>query len=349
MNGTTPDRLAHDNVRLILETYIDKHNPETSYPWFTDPKMVEVGVAADLYDAPKNECLCGHTHKSHRDDVFGEHNEGSCTFCQCDAYQNKVVHVGVLDILGTSRSTNDLCPVDHKTTGQLNARFVHQYEMDSQLSGYMWQASQLMRKPCHVAFINAIELGVIPSSNRKCPAHGVEYAECGPEHVKFQVIGPIERTDRQIEEWREGAIVLALKYRRLLTHTHKSIHKVRMEGTFNGGCAYCEFREWCIGDRQPKQVEKMFIQRVWAPWERVPNVVKKPDPRVLYVDNSTLKAVASCSTQALMRYGLGWSSAEQSGPLNAGTAVHAGLERWFKGGTTSQALDAFDKAFVEDE
>jgi hypothetical protein len=343
MNGNAPDRLAHANVRLILETYLDKHHPDTSYPWLTDPKNVEVGVAAELYVTKL--CFCGHDEDAH--DKFTDPHEGFCDACDCTSFQNKLVHVGVLDILGTSRSTGDLCPVDHKSCSQLNARFVHQYEMDSQLSGYMWQASQLMRKPCHTAFINAIEIGVVPSSNRKCPAHGVEYAECGPEHIKFQIIGPIERTDRQIEEWRAGAIALALKYRQLLTHTHKSIHKVRMEGTFNGSCAYCEFREWCIADRPSKQVDKMFTQRPWKPWERVRSVVKKPDPHTLYVDNSTLKTAASCSTQALMRYGLGWSSTEQHGPLNTGTAVHKGLEVWFKGSSNTQALDAFDEIYQE--
>jgi hypothetical protein len=47
------------------------------------------------------------------------------------------------------------------------------------------------------------------------------------------------------------------------------------------------------------------------------------------VDNSTLSAVAQCSTAALMRYRFGWT-VEDSAPLEAGTAVHLALDTWVK-------------------
>lgn len=344
------DRLSHANVRAVLQAYLER-NSISAFPWITKPANVEIGVAFELFAA--KQCLCGHSRVAHMKQrrIHDKVEWVQCDRCMCTVYQDRIAHVGRLDILGQLREDpRVLCPVDHKTTGQINARFVQQYTMDSQLSGYLWDASQLTGKPAHemVAFINAIELSVMPTSDRKCAAHGVPYAECGPEHVKFQIVGPIERTRRQIEEWRETAIELALRYRRLLHHTPASIHEVRTEGTFNGSCGYCEFREWCLADRPAKQVPHMFVQSRWDLWKHAGVKGKRPDPRVLYVDNSILRTMASCSTQALMRYGLGWTGAEQSGPLGAGIAAHAALEHWFKGGSADDALAVFDQAYTPD-
>lgn len=308
------DRLDATNIRTILEAWFDK-NPIDALPWLIDPKRVEVGVSATLFNSSK----------------------GTIVFC------------GQLDLLATMREDGEtLTPVDHKTTGQLNARFVNQYTMDSQQSGYDWLASQLTGTPIRVSYINAIELSLLPNSDRKCAKHGVPYFECSPEHMNAQVIGPIERTEHQIEEWQDEAIGLAIKYRRLLANYDlESLHDVPKEGTFNGSCSYCEFREFCNIDRPIKQVPRMFVQSKWEPHKRIHT--RKPRPNEFWVDNSTLKSAASCSTQALMRYGWGYTNAEQTGPLGAGTAVHKSLETYFKGGTVEEALAAFDETYQQEE
>lgn len=51
----------------------------------------------------------------------------------------------------------------------------------------------------------------------------------------------------------------------------------------------------------------------------------------LYVDNSTLKAVAACPTQALLRYGLGYCSRGERIAADCGTAVHEALALWLRG------------------
>ena len=61
---------------------------------------------------------------------------------------------------------------------------------------------------------------------------------------------------------------------------------------------------------------------------------------ILYVDNSTLSAT-SCSTEALMRYGHGYTSADERAYLKAGTSGHAAVACWFRGGTKDEALDVF--------
>lgn len=341
MTMQTPDRLAPENIRMILSSWMERHNAE-SFPWITDPKMVEVSVCAPLFEADNNICICGHKH----DDL----GHAPCKTCTCPRWVKTIYHVGKLDLLGRLRSEPAiLCPVDHKTTGKIDGRFVQQFTLDSQMSGYLYDASHLSGKPVNTCFINAIEFSVVPTSTRKCPLHGVPYEECGPsEHIKYQVIGPIERTDRQIAQWKETAIGLAIRYHRLCGESLKTMSYVRQDGTFNGSCGFCEFREYCLADRAPKQVPLMYEQRAWSPVEHVfgPKGLKKSDPLGLYVDNSILAATARCSTQALMRYALNWTNAEQTGPLGAGTAAHKCLEIWFQGGTEKEALEAFDNAYA---
>lgn len=344
LNAQRPDRLDADNIALILAGWFDRHNFD-SFPWITDPKRVEVGVSALLMQG-EDRCLCGHAKADHTHKGV----VGACDECLCHRYIENIYHVGKLDLLGTLRSdAKSLCPVDHKSTGKIDGRFIQQFTLDSQMTGYIYDAAHLSGKPVSTCFINAIELSLIPTSTRKCPAHGVPYEECGPsEHLKFQVIGPIERTRRQLDEWRETAIFLARRYHKLCSESLASIHEVRQEGTFNGGCGYCEFREWCLADRAANQVPHMFTQARWSPVGHVFGQagLAKADPYGLYIDNSTLKSVAACSTQALMRYGLHWTADEQSNPLLAGTAVHAALECWFKGGSADAALKVFHERYT---
>jgi hypothetical protein len=340
LDTTPPDRLSPDNIRCILTGWMERHNLN-SFPWITDPTRVEVGVCAPLFST-KTGCICGHRKK--------EHSTQGCGECFCPRYVENIYHVGKLDLLGTLQTDpTTLCPVDHKTTGKIDGRFIQQFTLDSQMTGYLYDASHIAGKPITTCFINAIELSLIPTSTRKCPTHGVPYAECGPvEHLKFQVIGPIERTPTQIKQWRDTAVFLARRFHQLCGESLRSLSMVRQEGTFNSGCAYCEFREWCLADRDPKQVPHMFHQAPWSPVGHVFGTtgITDADPVGLYIDNSTLKSVAACSTQALMRYGLHWTAAEQSAPLAAGTAVHAALERWFRGGMEQDALKIFEESYA---
>lgn len=67
----------------------------------------------------------------------------------------------------------------------------------------------------------------------------------------------------------------------------------------------------------------------------------------LYVDNSTLAALAACDTRAMLRYVHGYSSQEESFALQTGTAVHTALEVYFKTGERKPALQAFRAAYED--
>jgi hypothetical protein len=67
---------------------------------------------------------------------------------------------------------------------------------------------------------------------------------------------------------------------------------------------------------------------------------------MLQVDNSTLKAVAACHTQATLRYGTGWEAAIARPELEAGKAWHAALEAYFVGQTAASATATFVQAYA---
>lgn len=67
----------------------------------------------------------------------------------------------------------------------------------------------------------------------------------------------------------------------------------------------------------------------------------------LHMDNSTMAALAACDTRALLRYGHGWTSQEESFALQCGTAVHEALETYFKTGDRKQALKRFRAVYQE--
>src|SRR5258708_40222283 len=58
----------------------------------------------------------------------------------------------------------------------------------------------------------------------------------------------------------------------------------------------------------------------------------------IIVDNSTLTAMATCPTQAALRYVLGLTMDEDRGPLVAGRMAHAILAEDLAGATVDEAL-----------
>lgn len=65
----------------------------------------------------------------------------------------------------------------------------------------------------------------------------------------------------------------------------------------------------------------------------------------LYVDNSTLSALAACDMRALLRFVHGWTSSEESMALQTGIAIHTALEVYFKTSQPLTALKAFREAY----
>lgn len=65
----------------------------------------------------------------------------------------------------------------------------------------------------------------------------------------------------------------------------------------------------------------------------------------LVVDNSTLSAVARCSTEAVVRYSLGLATRDEKSTLQSGTAAHAAFAAYYASGDATQALDVFETSY----
>lgn len=233
-NVPPDDRLSYSNCRLILDNWFDTH-PREGFPFTIDPLNVERTLMTPLDD------------------------------------NGEFMFVFKQDLLTRDRRTGDYFVVDHKFTGSYvtGGEFAKKFRLDSQQTGYIWGARQL-HPDVNVtgSYINAIELRKVPTSDRKCNEHGQKYAECGVMHVKSQLIGPIVRTDAQLQTWRRDAIGQAKKFRDLCDqYPHlKMLALAPMEGTFFNACGYCEFMDFCATGRPIKFAESMLVQDPWQPW-----------------------------------------------------------------------------------
>ena len=119
------------------------------------------------------------------------------------------------------------------------------------------------------AFINAIEMGKLPTAKKKCPKHKVPYYECRLEHAKFDLF-VVHRSPPMMEQWLKDARVEAMSFKALATAlpTVDLIGYARQQGVFNNGCTFCDFKDFCAAGRPPEMADGMFVKRRWAPWDQ---------------------------------------------------------------------------------
>lgn len=225
------DRLQGTNVHNILCAWLQDH-PLDSLPYRVSPEFIEVGFALPL-------------------DEYGD-----------------IVLTGRFDAAVQARDSNDWYVLDHKTTGRIDPMWVRKFQMDSQMSGYIWALSQMVPS-VQGAYVNGIELKKLPSdAKRKCREHGVVYAECGFMHYSSELFY-VSRSPEEIEEWKATALDLAEEYFNTTAQVESvaDLQKVRLRGMFNGSCAWCEFYHHCLSGRKPELVPLMLRYDPWTPYQ----------------------------------------------------------------------------------
>lgn len=222
------DRLSPGNLTRILTYWLDTH-PLSALPFKVDPGLVEIGFAFPLTE--------------------------------------DIVFCGRIDAVATYNGNYYI--VEHKSTGRISQDWLSTFYLDSQLSGYLWAAQQHTGLPIIGAFLNAVEFSRLPHSDKRCPKHATSYDECGHLHSNSVITLP-ERSEYKLDQWRKTAIHLAKKYKDLLDRfpSLEQIHKVRMQGTFNGSCRFCAFHDWCRLDRSVTYVNDNLIHDPWEPYDR---------------------------------------------------------------------------------
>lgn len=223
------DRLHYTNLEKVMRAWYTTH-PKEELPYKIHPEFVEIGF---------NYPLC-----------------------------KDIVLVGRLDALVSSWDERWWYPLDHKSTKRIDDMWVRDFQLGSQMSGYIWGASQMMENVVG-AYINGIETSKLPSDpKRKCSTHGVKYVECSLAHMNSELF-ITQRTAEELAEWKRTAIHLAKRWVRLTQQIERpeDIHKALMLGTFNGSCRYCESYDWCTQGRPASLVKNLFVYKPWVPHE----------------------------------------------------------------------------------
>lgn len=231
------DRLSYENVYGVVRGWCEQH-PVKRMPFKIDPKLVEVGIAQELSADPH------------------------------------IVLTGKLDAIVLD-SDKLYYPLDHKFSGRVDGWWANQFKLNSQFTGYQWAAAEQLGLKVGGVYLNAIHLGLVPSSDRVCTTHSkgktkVTFAECGSQHLRHTLIGPSTRTPHQIEAWKREAKILALRFWDLCYDYPElsDLHKLRMEGMFGyETCKGCEFQNWCLSDRPIKNIKNMLRHEPWVPFE----------------------------------------------------------------------------------
>jgi hypothetical protein len=229
-NVPDDDRLSWNNLSMIMEEYYLQH-PIERFPFEPIKGSEEKAVSAMLTDT--------------------------------------VEVWGMLDLQSREKQMGARYVVDHKTTGKITSWWTKQFRLGSQLSEYIWLDAKDSGEFCQGAFINAIEFGKLPMSNYKCRTHKVPYTECQRYHARWELL-VTSRSPEAIKSWEQDARALARKFE-LLGQAAPSVEMIQympQEGRFNGGCTFCQFRDFCDAGRRPELVETMLVYAPWEPWNK---------------------------------------------------------------------------------
>jgi hypothetical protein len=172
------------------------------------------------------------------------------------------------DMLVEDRISGLREPLDHKTTGKVTDWWIKKFRHSSQFSGYIYVTGELEKMPCESIYVNALEIGKLPDSTRKCKTHGVKYSECSKEHAKFDLLR-YSRTRKQLDKWKEDALAIAKKAEILfkIFADIDLLQYARRNGSFNNGCTFCEFKGWCLMGFKKEGMEEFVVGERWEPWK----------------------------------------------------------------------------------
>lgn len=223
------DRRAFDNVHATLQEWFERYPTIASLPYTVKPEWVELEIAVPL-DPDGDYTLTG------RVDAVVE----------CDGH---------------------LYVMDHKTAAKIDAFWASQFKNDSQMSGYVWAVQKQLQRPVVGVLINGIQMAKLPSAaNRICKTHQTDYEVCGPKHAVFELVA-LGRTPEQLDQWLDSAIKLARRQNVLLqTVQGIAIEDLNLDlfmaqGQFNGGCRWCDFKEFCEGGRSKRHLTYAYKSR----------------------------------------------------------------------------------------
>lgn len=153
-----------------------------------------------------------------------------------------LLYVGKRDMLATN-ATGRYYVVDEKTTGKLGESWYSQWDLDSQMSGYIWATKQEF---------DAEVIGQI---------RGMSILKNDYGHAEVSII----RSNWQLEQWHE----------QLLHDVERMIRCWKaqwFDQALNGQCtAYgraCDYKKLCMSPSPARLVESNYRTEIWNPLEK---------------------------------------------------------------------------------
>lgn len=177
-----------------------------------------------------------------------------------------VTLVGRMDAIGRSKLDGSIWGIEYKTTGRMDSTWIRQWSYSHQITGYTALVEAYTKKPCQGILVMGVETKVVPNSNRKCAAHGVQYEECGLRHALTQVI-PTTRTPAAVQHWLYVDIPRwSFRWADLIAKYPEKefLQDAPTEGQANRACNWCEFRLYCESGK-PSRMLDSFVVNHWDP------------------------------------------------------------------------------------
>ena len=219
-----PPSHSPENLRRLAKTWLDTHR-NVQWPW--TPVYVEVGFKI-------NNFIAG------------------------------VDLVGRLDYLGQNKTDGAWVVVDWKTTGRLDIEWERKWRSSSQLCCYLWATQQIFKVPVWEVYVMGLEIKKVPDSERKCKEHGIQFKECGSQHVKFKNLDQ-KLIAGKLEKWKVDATGICEQIK-IINDGNIEVEDLPMTGMFNNGCYRCDYREWChIYNRRADVVDTLFKREEYNP------------------------------------------------------------------------------------
>jgi hypothetical protein len=190
--------------------------------------------------------------------------------------------VGVLDALARSTSTGNWVVLDHKTVAHVDAQYRAGIHTDPQFTVYCKAAEAHLaslppgtrgpdgstRRVVEGAVVNAMEIGLLPGSDKRCARHGAPYQQCRLLHCVFDVIAT-ERDAQEAQRCMDTFAHVVRQYWRVAQT--QDIRQVPLDGRFvRGSCPRCSFSPVCNMADRDRALAAITEPNPWRPYPQAP-------------------------------------------------------------------------------
>ncbi len=244
---------------VVHQTLIDAYKPFSDAYVLSDDRL-HLNNLIRVFEAFTAQCVLSEQPFKVvvRSNEIQSENQLFATIGQCE--YGDIIVSDKSDGIVQNVDTGDLYSLEWKSTGSyLGTDTMDKYLMDDQVTTH----THVCRENGYdvkgvLMFIVQFSKLPMPEFNKdgkpkKCRTHHIAQTDCWPSHLRFQRFF-VDRSPEQIEQWKREAAREAEKYADAVSAfaEYKDFGKANMpmEGLFNGTCANCQYKNFCLGERR---------------------------------------------------------------------------------------------------